>query len=75
MAQFDPVRASFWLLAFVLGVYSFLAIVGVGVCSFGILVLRFPVGSCQNSIDAISGLLAAALAAALAFSTKSPPKE
>ena len=64
---FDPIRAAFWLIAFVVGIY-------------GVVIMAFAVGlpgsrhhhhhqreiSCDPN-NRLMGLLAAALAAALAF--------
>ena len=66
---FDPIRAAFWLIAFVVGIY-------------GVVILGFAAGCLMNVTTIIThadiscdpnnrlmGLLAAALAAALTFAS------
>lgn len=71
MKPFDPVRATFWLVALVIGVHAVVVLLGAGLCFYEI-----AAGS-QTECDAkgrLGDLLAGALAAALAFSGGFRPK-
>jgi hypothetical protein len=71
---FDPVRASFLLVAFVVVVHALIALAGVGAC----LVYASEIVAGTFTCDAhgrLSELLAIALAAALAFSNRREDKQ
>jgi len=74
---FDPVRAAFWLIAFVIGVQALVVLIAVGACIWHAeLILTTPEIKCDPD-NRLAALLTAALAAALAFAggfTK-PPKD
>jgi hypothetical protein len=74
---FDPVRAAFWLIAFVIGVQALVVLIGIGACVWHAeLILGNPEIKCDPD-NRLASLLAAALAAALALAggfTK-PPKD
>jgi hypothetical protein len=64
---FDPVRASFWLIAFVVGIYGVVILAFAAGCLFNLnLIISNPEISCDPN-NRLMGLLAAALAAALTF--------
>jgi hypothetical protein len=66
---FDPIRAAFWLLAFVIGVYGAVILAFAGACLYHaeiIISQTSPDVNCDPNAR-LMGLLAAALAAALAF--------
>jgi hypothetical protein len=64
---FDPIRAAFWLLAFVIGVYAVVVLGMSFACIYHaeIVITHADVNCDPNS--RLMGLLAAALAAVLAF--------
>jgi hypothetical protein len=64
---FDPIRAAFWLLAGVLAVYALVILMFAGACLYHaeLIVTGSDVNCDPNA--RLMGLLAAALAAALAF--------
>lgn len=64
---FDPVKASFYLVAAILSVQCVIALTGVAACLYwseSVVEGRF---SCETIHDTINQLLTGALAAALAF--------
>lgn len=64
---FDPLRAGFWLVAFVIGVHSLVILLGVILCIWHL--AELPPGA-EFTCDAkgrLGDLLAGALASALAF--------
>lgn len=63
---FDPVRASFWLVAFVIGVHCIVVLAGAGFCAYEKL-QSGPPFVCDPQ-GRLSDLLAGVLAAAIAFS-------
>jgi hypothetical protein len=65
---FDPVRASFWLIAAVLGVQCAVALASAGVCIYWTAAIVEGRLSCASVMDRLGDLLTTALAAALAFS-------
>jgi len=75
---FDPIRASFYLVAFVVGIYGVVVLVAVGACIYhSEIIIKNPDIVCDPK-DRLSGLLAAALAAALAFAggfIRKPPDD
>ena len=75
---FDPIRASFFLVAFVIGIYGVVVLVSVAACIYhSEIIIRSPDIVCDPK-DRLSGLLAAALAAALAFAggfIRKPPDD
>jgi hypothetical protein len=74
---FDPVRAAFWLIAFVIGVQALVVLAAVGTCMWhSELILSHAEIKCDPD-NRLTGLLAAALAAALAFlgGFTKPPKD
>jgi hypothetical protein len=68
---FDPLRHVFWLVAFVIGLYGFVIMVTAGVCLWhSTAFLPTPTETTRPRCDQdnrLGELLAAALAAALAF--------
>ncbi len=72
---FDIVRASFLLLAAVIGAHVVMALSAEGACIYGILSHAIPVGTCDKTAGLILEALNAALAVALAFSGRGTPKE
>src|SRR4029077_15893442 len=64
---FDPARACFWLIAGVLIVHCIVALVGLGWCVWQSDAIIAGKLSCDKVGDHLNALLAAALAAALAF--------
>jgi hypothetical protein len=76
---FDPVKASFYLVAFVIGVHAFVVLIGAALCFYEVATMA------KSECDAkgrLGDLLAGALAAALAFAggfirrpPTDPPKE
>ena len=63
---FDAIRAAFWLVASVIAVHSLVVLAGVGLCVYygaSIIAGHFKC----DADDRLTGLLAEALAAALAF--------
>ena len=72
---FDPVRASFWLIAFVVGIYGVVILTFVGACLMNAsTIINDPDISCDPN-NRLMGLLAAALAAALTFAGASSRKD
>jgi hypothetical protein len=66
---FDPIRAGFWLIAFVVGIYAVVILASVTGCLINVhLIISNPEISCDPN-NRLMGLLAAALAAALTFSS------
>lgn len=64
---FDPQRAAFWLIAFVVGIYAVVILASVTGCLVNVhLIIANPEISCDPN-NRLMGLLAAALAAALTF--------
>jgi hypothetical protein len=63
---FDPVRAAFWLIAFVVGIYGVVIIGFAAACVIHATTIIHEEISCDPN-NRLMGLLAAALAAALAF--------
>lgn len=72
----DPVKASFYLIAAVIGVYALIALMAFAACVYhSEIIIRTPEITCDPK-DRLSNLLTAALAAALAFAggyTRNPP--
>jgi threonine/homoserine/homoserine lactone efflux protein len=64
---FDPVRASFWLLAAVLGVQCTVVLSSAAVCAYWTEAIVEGRVSCSRVMDHMYELLVGALAAALAF--------
>jgi hypothetical protein len=75
---FDPLRGAFWLVAFVIGIYGVIVLASVGACIYhSEVIIKNPDIVCDPK-DRLSGLLAAALAAALAFAggfIRRPPND
>jgi hypothetical protein len=72
---FDPIRASFLLIAGIIGVHCLVVLVGVGVCAVRILTTAPGAFECDPK-GRLGELLEAALATALAFAggmRKPPP--
>jgi hypothetical protein len=68
---FDPQRAAFWLIAFVVGVYAVVILTfAVGCLMHHEAIITNPEISCDPN-NRLMGLLAAALAAALTFAGRS----
>lgn len=67
MNQFDPIRSSFWLVAFVIGAHVAMVFFATATCiAFSSAIIE---GKASCSADGkLSEILSAALAAALAFS-------
>jgi hypothetical protein len=66
---FDPVRASFYLIAAILAVHGLIVLMGMGACLYwGEAVVTGGRWTCENISNHINQLLSGALAAALAFS-------
>jgi hypothetical protein len=64
---FDPIRAAFWLIAFVVGIYGVVIITFAAACFMHHQeIITNDAVSCDPN-NRLMGLLAAALAAALAF--------
>lgn len=73
---FDPVRAAFWLVAFVIGVYAAICLASVAVCVINTLsVGQYKCDSDTKIIDLLGAALAAALAFAGGMMRGGPPKE
>ena len=74
---FDPARAAFLLLAFVIGIHAIVVLMFTGACLWyaEIIIAGSDVNCDPNA--RLMGLLAAALAAALAFAgvSRKPPGE
>lgn len=67
---FDPQRAAFWLIAFVVGIYGMVILAFAAGCLFNVnLIISNPEISCDPN-NRLMGLLAAALAAALTFASR-----
>lgn len=66
--QFDIVKASFWLIASIIWAQIIFGYSSFAVCSYGILIGGFPLGSCKELIPSIFELLTGGMAVALAFS-------
>jgi hypothetical protein len=64
---FDPIRASFYLIAAILGVQCLVALISLGLCAYWSGHVVEGKGSCENINQLLSQLLTGALAAALAF--------
>lgn len=64
---FDPQRAAFWLIAFVVFIYGVVIIGFAGACLFNAVTIISKVEISCDPNNRLMGLLAAALAAALAF--------
>jgi hypothetical protein len=64
---FDPIRASFYLIAAILGVQCMVALLYLGTCIYWIEAVIAGKGNCENINSMLSQLLSGALAAALAF--------
>lgn len=73
---FDPVKASFYLIAFVIVIYAIVILVAVTACFIHAeMIIRTPEIVCDPK-NRLNELLSAALAAALAFAggyMRSPP--
>lgn len=66
---FDPQRAAFWLIAFVVGIYGVVILAFAAGCLFNMnIIINNPEISCDPN-NRLMGLLAAALAAALTFAS------
>jgi hypothetical protein len=66
---FDPVRAAFWLIAFVVGIYGVVILSFAAGCLLNVnTIISNPEVSCDPN-NRLMGLLAAALAAALTFAS------
>lgn len=65
---FDPVKASFWLIAAILGVQCLIALMSAATCMYWTGAIVEGRASCGPVMDRLSELLMGALAAALAFS-------
>jgi hypothetical protein len=65
---FDPVKASFYLIASILGVHCLVVLVSLCACLWWGEAVVQGKWTCENISNHISQLLAGALAAALAFS-------
>jgi Ca2+/Na+ antiporter len=63
---FDPIRAAFWLIAFVVGIYGVVIVAFAAACVVHATAIITSEISCDPN-NRLMGLLAAALAAALAF--------
>ena len=64
---FDPQRAAFWLIAFVIGVHSAVVLMFAGACLLHVeQIIMAPQVDCDPN-SRLMALLAAVLAAALAF--------
>jgi hypothetical protein len=75
MPPFDPLRASFWLVAFVVGVHCLVVLMGTVLCMYK--AFDHTVLACEDK-GRLSDLLAGVLAAALAFGGgfgRKPPSE
>jgi hypothetical protein len=64
---FDPVKASFYLIAAILGVQCLIALISLGLCAYWSGHVVEGKGTCENINALLSQLLTGALAAALAF--------
>jgi hypothetical protein len=64
---FDPLRASFWLIATILGVQCVVALASAAVCVYWTTAIVEGKISCEPVMNRLGELLTAALAAALAF--------
>ena len=64
---FDPSRAAFLLLAFVIGIYAIVVLFGMGACVYYAHTIITTSAECDPD-NKLLRLLTAALAAALAFS-------
>lgn len=65
---FDPIKASFYLIASILAVHCVVVLMGMGACLWwGEAVVQGGKWTCENISNHISQLLSGALAAALAF--------
>jgi hypothetical protein len=74
---FDIIRASFWLVAFVFGLYGVITLVAIVVCSWHLPLITDAGGKCiaEGGVGQVLGTL---LASALAFAagrSMPPPKE
>jgi hypothetical protein len=66
---FDPIRAAFWLIAFVVGIYGVVILAfAAGCLMHHEAIITNPEISCDPN-NRLMGLLAAALAAALTFAS------
>ena len=66
---FDPIRAGFWLIAFVVGIYGVVILAFAAGCVLNVTtIINNPEISCDPN-NRLMGLLAAALAAALTFAS------
>ena len=66
---FDPIRAAFWLIAFVVGIYGVVILAfAAGCLMHHEAIVTNPEVSCDPN-NRLMGLLAAALAAALTFAS------
>jgi hypothetical protein len=66
---FDPIRAAFWLIAFVVGIYGVVILGMVGACLLNATTIINNVDISCDPNNRLMGLLAAALAAALTFAS------
>jgi hypothetical protein len=64
---FDPIKASFYLVAAILAFQCFVALTAVGACVYWSGAVVEGKWSCENINATLSQLLSGALAAALAF--------
>jgi len=64
---FDPIRASFYLIAAILGVQCLVALAGLAACIYWSGAIIEGKWSCENINSTLNQLLTGALAAALAF--------
>jgi threonine/homoserine/homoserine lactone efflux protein len=65
---FDPIRASFWLIAAILGVQCLIALMSAVTCIYWTASIVEGHATCEPVMNRLSELLMGALAAALAFS-------
>lgn len=72
---FDPVKASFWLIAGILAVHCIVVLVGVGYCVYWGEHIVTGHYKCDNINASLSELLTNALAAGLAFSAGNARKD
>lgn len=64
---FDPLKASFWLIALILGVQCSVVLMSAVTCMYWTGAIVEGKATCTGVMDRVSELLIGALAAALAF--------